>query len=114
VADTVARLTELVAAKGMTLFGVIDQRAAARQAGLDLRETTLVMFGSPVAGTPVMDARPLVALDLPLKVLVWADGAETKVSYLSPSSLATRYDLDPQLAGNLAGIEPLTDALVAP
>ena len=58
--------TELVAAKGMRLFAVIDQRAEAEQAGLELRETVLVIFGSPVAGTPVMDAAPLAALDLPL------------------------------------------------
>ena len=77
VADTVARLTGMIAAKGMKLFSVIDQSAEARQAGLELRETTLVIFGSPAAGTPVMAAVPLAALDLPLKVLVWADGAQT-------------------------------------
>src|SRR2546430_986187 len=73
VSDTVARLTELVAAKGMRLFAVIDQAAEARKAGLQLRETTMVIFGSPVAGTPVMVAEPLAALDLPLKVLVGVD-----------------------------------------
>ena len=56
------------------MFAVIDQQAAARDVGLDLRETTLVIFGNPAAGTRVMDAVPLAALDLPLKVLVWADG----------------------------------------
>jgi uncharacterized protein (DUF302 family) len=114
VADTVARMTNLVAAKGMTLFDVIDQRAAARQVGSDLRETTLVLFGSPAAGTPVMDAYPLAALDLPLKIVVWADDAQTKVSYVSPGALAARYGLTAELATNLAGIDPLTDALVAP
>ena len=58
VADTVARLTGMISAKGLRLFAVIDQRAEAQQAGLDLRETTLVMFGSPAAGTPVMAAVP--------------------------------------------------------
>lgn len=114
VADTVARLVELVDAKGMRLFAVIDQRAEARQAGLDLRQTTLVMFGSPAAGTPVMAAAPLSALDLPLKVLVWADGHQTKVSYESPAALAARHRLAPELASNLAGIDALTDVLVAP
>jgi uncharacterized protein (DUF302 family) len=102
-----------LAAKGVRLFAVIDQSAEARQVGLELRETTLVLFGSPAAGTPVMVAVPLAAIDLPLKILVWADGSQTKVSYLSPKTLAARYDLSPELASHLAVIDPLTDALVA-
>ena len=114
VAATVDRLTELVASKSMKLFAVIDQRAEAEQAGLELRETVLVLFGSPVAGTPVMDAVPLAALDLPLKVLVWDDGGQAKVTYTAPETLAARYGLTPELTARLAGIGPLTDALVAP
>ena len=114
VGDTVARLTELVAAKGMRLFAVIDQAAEARKVGLQLRDTIMVIFGSPVAGTPVMVAAPLAALDLPLKVLVWADGQETKVSYDAPAAIARRRGLSPELAANLAGINALTDALVIP
>jgi uncharacterized protein (DUF302 family) len=114
VADTASRLTDLVAAKEMKVFAVIDQAAEAREVGLQLRDTTLVVFGSPAAGTPVMQAVPLAALDLPLKVLVWADGNETKVSYLAPSALAARHGLPADLAQNLAGIDGLTDALVAP
>jgi uncharacterized protein (DUF302 family) len=113
VADTTSKLTGMIAAKGMKLFGVIDQAAEARQAGLTLRETVLVIFGSPAAGTPVMAASPLSALDLPLKVLVWSDGGQTKVSYYAPATLAARHHLGPGLAGNLAGINGLTDALVA-
>ena len=113
VAATVARLTELIATKGMTLFAVIDQQAAARGAGLELRDTTLVLFGSPTAGTPVMEAEPLAALDLPLKVLIWADGNRTNVTYFSPAAIAARYGLSDELAAKLAGIDPLTDALVA-
>jgi uncharacterized protein (DUF302 family) len=114
VAGTVARLKDLLAAKNQKLFAVIDQRAEARQAGLDLRDTVLVIFGNPAAGTPVMDAVPLSALDLPLKVLVWADGEQAKVSYYSPGALAARHHLPADLAARLAGIDPLTDALVAP
>ncbi len=114
VAGTVARLTELIAAKGMNLFAVIDQQAAARGAGLDLRDTTLVLFGSPTAGTPVMEAEPLAALDLPLKVLIWDDGGQAKVMYTAPEALAARYHLSDDLAARLAGIGPLTDALIAP
>jgi uncharacterized protein (DUF302 family) len=113
VAGTVAKLTGLISAKGVKLFAVIDQAAEARQVGLSLRETTMVIFGSPTAGTPVMTASPLAALDLPLKVLVWDDDGQTKVSYYSPAALAARYHLGADLAGNLASIDVLTDALVA-
>ena len=113
VADTTSKLTGMIAAKGMKLFGVIDQAAEARQVGLTLRDTVLVIFGSPAAGTPVMAASPLAALDLPLKVLIWSDEGQTKVSYYASAALAARHHLGPELAGNLAGINGLTDALVA-
>lgn len=112
-AGTVSRLTSILAAKGMKTFAVIDQRAEARAAGLDMRDTTLVLFGNPAAGTPVMTAAPLAALDLPLKVLIWADDGQVKVSYVPPAELERRYELDNDLAARLAGIDALTDALVA-
>jgi len=113
VAATVSRLTGILAAKQIKVFAVIDQSEEARGAGLKLRETTLVIFGNPAAGTPVMDAAPLAALDLPLKVLIWTDGTRTNVTYYSPAALAARYGLSAELAANLAGIDPLTDALIA-
>jgi uncharacterized protein (DUF302 family) len=113
VAATVSRLSGILSAKGMKVFAVIDQSEEARQAGLRLRDTTLVIFGNPAAGTPVMDAAPLSALDLPLKVLIWADGSRTNVTYYSPSAIAARYGLSDELAVKLAGIDPLTDVLVA-
>jgi uncharacterized protein (DUF302 family) len=111
--ETVSRLLELVAAKGMKVFGVIDHRGEAEARGLDLRETKVVLFGNPEAGTPVMAAAPLSALDLPLKVLVWDDAGQTKVTYTAPIELADRYHLGAELAGRLAGIDALTDAVVA-
>jgi uncharacterized protein (DUF302 family) len=113
VTATVSRLTGIMAAKGMKVFAVIDQSAEAREAGLRLRETMLVIFGNPAAGTPVMDAAPLAALDLPLKILIWADGSRTNVTYYSPAAIAARYGLNAELAAKLAGIDPLTDALIA-
>ena len=113
VAATVAGLTSMITAKGMRLFAVIDQAAEGRQAGLTLRETVLVIFGSPQAGTPVMAASPLAALDLPLKVLIWADEGQTKISYYAPAALAASHHLTADLAASLAGINALTDALVA-
>ena len=114
VPETVARLTDMLAAKGITVFAVIDQTAAARAVGLELRATTLVIFGNPAGGTPVMAAVPLAALDLPLMVLVWDDAGQAKVSYYAPATLAARHHLSPDLAAKLAGIDPLTDALIAP
>jgi uncharacterized protein (DUF302 family) len=114
VPDTVARFTGILSDKGLKVFAVIDQSAEAAAAGLTLRETVLVLFGNPAAGTLVMQAAPLSAVDLPLKVLVWADGVQTKVSYVAPAALGTRYGLTADLTAKLAGIGPLTDALVAP
>ena len=113
VEDTVARLLALVTSKGMKVFAVIDHSGAAAGVELRLRDTKVVIFGSPLAGTPVMQAAPLAALDLPLKVLVWADGSQTKVSYTAPTALAERYALRPALSAKLAGIDALTDAVVA-
>jgi uncharacterized protein (DUF302 family) len=111
--ETVARLSELVRARSLTLFAIIDHSGEARRAGLELRDTKVVMFGSPEAGTPVMQSSPLTALDLPLKVLVWDDAGQTKVSYLAPDVLAERHHLSQELAQRLSGIGPITDALVA-
>lgn len=113
VADTVSRLTEILAAMGVKLFATIDHSGEAAAVGLELRDTKVVIFGSPVAGTPVMQAAPLAALDLPLKVLVWADGTQTKLSYTPPAVLAERYGLSDDLAARLAAIDAITDAVIA-
>lgn len=113
VSKTVERFIDLLSEKGVKVFTVIDQREEAQRVGLDLRETVLVLFGDPSAGTPVMVASPLVALELPLRVVVWSDKGQTKVSYESPKSLGARYQLGEGLFGRLEGINPLTDALVA-
>ena len=113
VTQTVSRLTDILSAKGLKVFAVIDQAAEASTVGLQLRETTLVLFGNPAAGTPVMVTAPLSALDLPLKVLIWDDAGQTKVTYYGPAALAARYGLNADLTAKLAAIDPLTDALVA-
>jgi uncharacterized protein (DUF302 family) len=90
---------------------VIDHSGEARAAGLELRDTKVVIFGNPAAGTPVMAAAPLAALDLPLKVLVWDDGGQTRLSYTGPDELAARYGLSGELASRLAAIDTVTDAV---
>ena len=113
VGDAVERLTGAIEAKGLELFALVDHSGEAEAHGLSLRDTKLVIFGSPVAGTPLMQANPLAALDLPLKVLVWDDDGRTKLSYVPPADLAARYDLGDQLAQRLAGIDEITDTAVA-
>jgi uncharacterized protein (DUF302 family) len=112
VPETVERLTEELASRGIKLFVVVDHSGEAETAGLELRDTKLVVFGSPAAGTPVMAAAPLAAIDLPLKVLVWDDEGETKLSYVSPEELADRHGLSPHLGERLSAIHVITDAVV--
>jgi uncharacterized protein (DUF302 family) len=111
-ADTISRLSAVAAARGMKVFAVIDHSGEARQIGLELRDTKLVIFGSPAVGTPVMEAAPLSALDLPLRVLVWADGHQTKLSYTAPAALAARYGLNAEAMAGLGGIDALTSAVI--
>jgi uncharacterized protein (DUF302 family) len=114
VADTVTRLLAVAAARELKVFAMIDHSGEADNVGLHLRDTKLVIFGSPAAGTLVMQAAPLAALDLPLKVLIWAsDDYQTKLSYTAPGALARRYGLSAEHAARLAGIDALTTAVIA-
>ena len=112
--ETVSRLMELIADKGLKLFAVVDHSGEARKVGLEMPETKLVLFGSPAAGTPVMLAAPLAALDLPLKVLVSADSdGAAWVSYNAPAFLAARHHLSDGLRARLEGVEAIANATVA-
>ena len=113
VSETVAILTDLVTTHSLKVFGLVDHSGEAAAIGQKLRNTKLLIFGSPLQGTPVMAAEPLAALDLPLKVLVWDDEGQTKVSYTPPSELAARHGLSDALTQRLAGIDALTDAAVS-
>jgi uncharacterized protein (DUF302 family) len=113
VAQTVDRLLAILKENGVQLFAVIDQAAEARKVGLELRDTVLVIFGNPKAGTPVMDAEPLSGLDLPLKLLIWDNDAQTTVSYYSSETIAQRYVLSEPLRARLAAIDTVAEALVA-
>jgi len=110
--DTLARLLAVVAAQGMEVFAVIDHSGKARDVGLAPRETKVVIFGSPSVTTPVIEAAPLAALDLPFRVAVWEDGHQTLVSYPAPVAVARRYGLDGDLATALAVIDALTSAVI--
>jgi len=94
-ATTLERLTAALESKGVRVFAQIDHAAGATSAGLELRPTTLVVFGNPVSGTPLMKAVQTAGIDLPLKALVWQDEAgETWVSYNDPLWIAKRHGLN--------------------
>jgi uncharacterized protein (DUF302 family) len=110
--DTLARLAAVVAARGMDVFAVIDYSGKARDVSLDLRDTKLVIFGNPSAATPVIEAAPLAALDLPLRAVVWENGYQTLVSYPAPAAIARRYGLHGDLADALTSIDAVISAVI--
>lgn len=98
--------------KGMTLFAHIDHTAAAEAVGLHLRPTSVVIFGSPKAGTPLMDAFPALAIDLPLKMLVWQDDAgQTWLAYTDPGWLAERHGLGTDLRPTILAMTAALSAI---
>src|SRR6202035_1014922 len=104
VEETLRRLEAAFAAKGVQVFAVVDHSGEAGKVGLEMRPTKVVIFGSPKAGTPLMVASPILAIDLPLKALV-AEDAEGKVSvtYNSPEYLKQRHSVPEELIRNLEG-----------
>jgi uncharacterized protein (DUF302 family) len=106
--QTVEKLKGLLEAKGVTLFALVDHSGEAEKAGMKMPATKLLIFGSPKAGTPAMLAAPSIAIDLPLKVLVWEDGGgKVWVSYNSPAYLAERHGVPAELMPNIAVVEAL-------
>ena len=109
--ETIRRLDEVVRGKGLTVFSRIDHRSGAREVGLDMQDEQVLIFGNPRAGTPLMVARPLVGLDLPLRVLVWrASDGRVWASYQDTAFIAKRYGLPDSLEKNLAALPTLVDA----
>jgi uncharacterized protein (DUF302 family) len=108
---TLEKLKKLIAEKGLQLFAHIDHRDGAEKAGLQMQPAQVLIFGHAKAGTPLMVAKPLLALDLPLKVLIWED-TDKKVwaSYNTPEFLIQRHDLPTDLAKNISGVEGLIKA----
>ena len=108
VEETVERLKGILQSKGVALFAMIDHSGEAEKVGMKMPPTKMLIFGSPKAGTPLMLAAPSVAIDLPLKILVWEDAqGKVWVSYNSPEYLQERHGIAPELAPNIAVIETL-------
>jgi uncharacterized protein (DUF302 family) len=105
---TVEKLKGILNAKGVMLFALVDHSGEAEKAGMTMRPTKLLIFGNPKAGTPLMLASPSIALDLPLKILVWEDADNmTWISYNAPDYLRDRHGVPQELMQNIAVIETL-------
>jgi uncharacterized protein (DUF302 family) len=106
---TLARLKQALTSRGMTIFADIDQAAAAASASTTLRPTRVLLFGNPKGGTPVMEANPHAALELPLKLVVWqAPRGPVQVDYLDPAAmLVEHYGIEPALTGVFAPVPSL-------
>jgi uncharacterized protein (DUF302 family) len=106
--ETAVKLRAILEAKGVTLFALVDHSGEAEKAGMKMRPTKLLIFGSPKAGTPIMLAAPSIAIDLPLKILAWED-AEGKVwvSYNSPDYLRERHNVPVDLMQNIGVVAAL-------
>ena len=106
--ETTQRLRGILEAKGVTLFALVDHSGEAEKVHLKMRPTKLLIFGSPKAGTPIMLAAPTIAIDLPLKILVWEDEAgKVWVSYNAADYLRRRHNVPSELVQNLAVVEAL-------
>jgi uncharacterized protein (DUF302 family) len=106
-AETMDRLVAEIRAKGLTVFARIDHASGAKEAGLTLRPTELLIFGNAKGGTPLMQSNQEIGIDLPLKALVWQDASGNSwISYNDPGWLAKRHGLGPE-------VEPPVKAMTA-
>jgi uncharacterized protein (DUF302 family) len=111
VGETLTRLEQVISGRGLKQFARFDHSDEAAKVGLSMQPAHVLIFGSPKAGTPLMLVSPLIALELPLRVLVWQDqDAQVWVSYTEPSSLARRFEIPADLIRVLAAVEGVVDA----
>lgn len=109
-AETLQRVLDSVARRGLTLFAQFDHAGAARAAGIEMSPEVVVVFGSPRAGTPLMQADPRIGIELPLRVLVWESNGQATVGYNDPRDLASVYDVAEE-ADALDGMSTLLDTI---
>jgi uncharacterized protein (DUF302 family) len=106
------KLLSTLKAKGVTVFAVVDHSGEAAKVGMEMHPTKLVIFGNPKGGTPLMLAAPSIAIDLPLKILIWEDAqGKNWVSYNSSEYLAERHNLPHEFLANIAIVEALAAAV---
>jgi uncharacterized protein (DUF302 family) len=110
--ETLARLQAILQAKGVAVFALVDHSGEAAKVGMKMRPTKLLIFGNPKAGTPLMLAAPSIAIDLPLKILIWEDDqGQVWVSYNSTEYLAERHHLPPDLTPNIGIVANLAGTI---
>jgi len=108
--QTVENLKNILQSKGITIFAVIDHSGEAEKVGMKMPPTKLLIFGSPKAGTPLMLAAPSIAIDLPLKILVWEDGqGKVWLSYNSPEHIMKRHGVPQDLLKNIVVVGTLAE-----
>jgi uncharacterized protein (DUF302 family) len=106
--ETLGKLQAILQAKGIAVFALVDHSGEAKKVGMEMRPTKLLIFGNPKGGTPLMLAAPSIAIDLPLKILVWEDDqGKVLVSYNGPEYLAERHGVPQNLVQNIAFVEAL-------
>ena len=113
VPETLMRLDSILQLRGLTIFARIDHSGEAEKVGMKMHPTQLIVFGSPKGGTPLMVASPTLAIDLPLKALVWEDAeGQVWVSYNSAEYLKRRHNIPDDLVKNIAVIGPLLQNII--
>ena len=112
--ETLSKLQNFLEAKGIAIFALVDHSGEAKKVGMQMPNTKLLIFGNPKGGTPLMLAAPSIAIDLPLKILIWEDyQGKAWVSYNSPEYLAERHELPQNLVQNIAFVETLAASVAA-
>ena len=115
VVETLDRLEALLEERGVLVFARIDFSGDAARAGLAMSAEQQLIFGNPKAGTPLMVANPVAALDLPIRAVCWQDSAgQTWLAYNAPDYVVKRHSLPPDLAKNLAAVVPLLEKAAGP
>jgi uncharacterized protein (DUF302 family) len=106
--ETLEKLKSILQSKGVTIFAIVDHSGEAQKAGLTMRPTKLVIFGNPKGGTPLMLASPSIAIDLPLKILIYEDAqSSVQICYNTTAYLQQRHNVPPVLLQNIAVVETL-------
>jgi uncharacterized protein (DUF302 family) len=112
--ETLRKLQDLLETKRIAIFALVDHSGEAKKVGMQMPNTKLLIFGNPKGGTPLMLATPSIAIDLPLKILIWEDEqGQSWVSYNDPQYLAERHGLPQNLVQNIAFVETLAASIVA-
>lgn len=112
ISNTVARLSAVAKARGLTVFATVDHRIHAEQSGLHVHEATTVLLGDPLRWTPVIATAPLAALGFPIAALVWSDAGQTTLSYLAAPNLAAGWGLTDQVARTAWDIDDIVAVVI--